>query len=79
MLRGPNKAGVPPVLVIRAGDPIQIEEHTAMVDATLEAVAMGNAATGAALRARLKSGGRVVRAIALGQGRAQLAPEEKRP
>ena len=60
--------------VIRAGDSIRVEEHSAVVDATLEAVAMGNAAEGAPLRVKLKAGGQVVRAIALGPGRARLAP-----
>ncbi|HKF45768.1 MAG TPA: hypothetical protein VKB38_00325 [Terracidiphilus sp.] len=60
--------------VIRAGDAIRVEEHTALVDATLEALAMGDAVAGASLRVKLKAGGHVVRAIAVGPGRAKLAP-----
>lgn len=72
------KAAAKPV--IRAGDGIRVEEHTAFVDATLEALAMGDAAAGATLRVKLKAGGHVVRAVALGPGRAKLATaEEDRP
>ena len=66
--------------VIRAGDRLRVEEHTAHVDAGLEARALGPAAAGSALDARLTIGGRVVRAVALGPGRAALQPEtEARP
>ena len=41
-----------------------VEEHTAVVDARLEAVALGPAAKGGEFRARLKIGGKVVRVIA---------------
>jgi len=66
--------------VIRAGDRLTVEEHTAHVDAALEARALGAAAAGAAFEARLAIGGRVVRVVALGPGRAALEPEtEARP
>ena len=58
--------------VIRAGDRLIVEEHTARVDAVLEARALNPAAPGSALDVRLAIGGRVVRAIALGPGRATL-------
>ncbi len=61
--------------VIRAGDRLTVEEHTARVDAVLEARALSAAAAGSALDARLAIGGRVVRAVALGPGRAVLQPE----
>jgi hypothetical protein len=62
------------LFVIRAGDRLIVEEHTARVDAVLEARALTPAAPGDALNARLTIGGNVVRAIALGPGRAALQP-----
>jgi hypothetical protein len=61
--------------VIRAGDRLTVEEHTAVVDAVLEARALAPAALGGAFDARLMIGGRVVRVVALGPGRAALQPE----
>jgi hypothetical protein len=61
--------------VIRAGDRLVVEEHTPVVDALLEARALNPAAQGSALEARLSIGGRVVRVVALGPGRAELQPE----
>ena len=60
--------------VIRAGDRLTVEEHTPVVDAMLEARAMNPAAAGSAFNARLTIGGMVVRAVALGPGRAALQP-----
>ena len=66
--------------VIRAGERLIVEENTPVVEARLEAVALGPAVVGSVLDARLKIGGRVVRAVALGPGRAELQPEaEARP
>jgi hypothetical protein len=66
--------------VIRVGDRLIVEEHTARVDATLEALALGPAAAGSAFDVRLKMGGKVVRAVALAPGRAAFQPEtEVRP
>ena len=66
--------------IIHAGDRITLEEHTAHVDAVLEAVSLGPAIPGGIFRARLQVGGRVVRAIASRAGHALLAPEtEKQP
>jgi hypothetical protein len=58
--------------VIRAGDHLIVEEHSRVVDAQLEGTALGSAAAGDTLRVRLKIGGKVVRAIAAGPGRATL-------
>jgi len=66
-------AGLRPV--IRAGDRLIVEEHTPLVDAVLEARALNPAAPGSVFDARLTIGGRVVRAVALGPGRAALQPE----
>ncbi len=63
--------------VIRWGDALVVEEHTAVMDARLEAVALGSAEAGAELKARLKIGGKIVRVIALAAGRAVLAPERE--
>jgi len=61
--------------VIRIGDRLIVEEHTARVDAVLEARALNPAAAGASLDVRLAIGGNVVRAVALGPGRATLQPK----
>lgn len=63
--------------MIRAGDALIVEEHTAVVDARLEAIALGSASKDAQFKARLKIGGRVVRVTALGPGGAMLEPEDK--
>jgi hypothetical protein len=61
--------------VIRAGDRLIVEENTAVVEAWLEAVALGPAPSGSPLNARLTIGGKVVRVVALGPGRAAFAAE----
>lgn len=74
-------AGIPdaPLPVIRTGDHLMLEENTAVVEAHLEAVAMGPALAGSPFSVRLKIGGKVVRAVALGPGRAAfLADTEAR-
>ena len=63
--------------VIRAGDGVIVEEHSPVVDARLEATALGPAAGGTEFKARLKIGGKIVCAWALAPGRAELAPELK--
>jgi hypothetical protein len=70
---------MPPLLlpVIHAGDQLMVEEHTAVVEIRLQAVALGPAAKGAVFQARLKLGGKVVRAVAVARGRAVFAPEEE--
>ena len=69
-----------PRTVIRAGERLIVEENTPVVEARLEAVALSPAVVGSVLDARLKIGGRVVRAVALGPGRAELQPQtEARP
>ena len=62
--------------VIHAGDVLIVEEHTAVVEARLEAVALGPAVHGAVIQARLKIGKKVVRVVAVSAGRAVFAPEE---
>jgi hypothetical protein len=62
--------------VIRAGDRLVVEEHTARADAALEARALASAAAGAVFDARLSIGGKVVRVVALGPGRAAFQPEQ---
>ncbi len=63
--------------VIRTGDALMVEEHTAVVDARLEAVALQPAAKGAHFKARLKIGGKVVRVVAISPGHASFAPENE--
>ncbi len=71
----PSKLDSRPVAapVIRAGERLVVEERTPVADAWLEATALEPAQAGAVLRVRLEMGGGVVRAIALGPGRAQFA------
>jgi hypothetical protein len=68
---GAEKASV----VVHAGDRLIVEEHTARVDATLEARALASAAQGAVLNVRLTMSGKVMCAVVLGPGRAALQPE----
>jgi predicted secreted protein len=63
--------------VIHAGDALIVEERTAVVVARLEAVALGPAAQGAVFKARIKIGGKVVRAIAVAAGRAVFVPSDE--
>lgn len=63
-----------PPRVIHAGNRVVVEEHTAVMDAELEGVALNGARSGASLRVRLKIGGRVVSAVALGPGRVAITP-----
>lgn len=73
-----NETGLQSVrAVVRAGDRLIVEENSAVVNARLEAVALGPAAPGVAFAARLQIGGRVVRAVALAPGRAALAPQSE--
>jgi hypothetical protein len=81
--RGTGSAGVcnpgiaPGALlpVIRPGDRLIVEQDSALIHARLEAVALGSAMPGAPVNVRLRIGGRVFRAVALGPGRATLEPE----
>lgn len=60
---------------IRAGDLVVVERSTAVVEARLEAIALEPAAIGTSFNARLRIGGKVVRAVALGVGRAAFEQE----
>jgi hypothetical protein len=74
----PIQPGVePPRPVIHAGDRLVVEENTAVIEARLEAVALGPAVVGSPLDVRLKIGGKVVRAVALGPGRAAFLAEAR--
>ena len=68
-----------PTPVIRGGDRLVVEESSALVEARLEAVAMGSAIEGAEFRLRLTIGGKILRAVALGPGRAAFAGSAGRP
>jgi hypothetical protein len=67
-----------PAPIIRTGDPVIVEENTPVVEARLEAVAMGPAMAGAPFNVRLTIGGRVVRAVAMTPGRAVFQEETQR-
>ena len=67
----------PPHPVIHAGDRLIVEENTAVVESRLEAVALGPAVVGSPLDARLKIGGKIVRAMALAPGRAAFLTEAR--
>jgi hypothetical protein len=66
----------PAVPIIRGGDPLIVLEETAVAEARLDAVALGPAAQGAGFEARLRVTGQAVHVIALGPGRARLAPSD---
>jgi hypothetical protein len=70
----PGSSSTPGRLVIRAGDKLIVEEHSAVVDARLEGTALGPAIGGAFLKVRLSIGGKVVRAKAVGPALAVLLP-----
>jgi hypothetical protein len=59
--------------IIRPGDKLVVEEHSAITDAYLEGVALGPAKPGAVLDVRLSIGGKVVRVVAVAPGQAALA------
>lgn len=63
--------------VIRSGDRLIVEEHSAVVEGRLDAIALGSAACGGSFKARLEIGGRVVEVVALGAGRAALVLETR--
>ena len=63
--------------IVRAGDRVVIEEHSSVVNTRLEAVALEPAGEGAVLQARLKFGGKVMRVIVTGPGRAVIAPQQE--
>jgi len=76
-LISPGPAAFDPV--IRIGDRLIVEEHTAVADASLEAVALSAANLGAPLDVRLRIGGKRLRALATGPGHATLQALEVRP
>ena len=65
--------------VIRCGDRLVVEENSAVVEARLEAVALNSAIQGAELRVRLAIGGKILRVIAIGPGRAVFETNAGRP
>jgi hypothetical protein len=69
----------PPSPVIRGGDRVVVEEKSLLVEARLEGIALGSAVEGAEFRVRLTIGGKVLRAVALGPGRAAFAAIAERP
>ena len=75
-LRQAGRGAETPAPIVHAGDRVIVEEHNAVVDLRLEAVAMGPAAPGTGFNARLAIGGNIVRAIALAPGRAAF-PEQR--
>jgi hypothetical protein len=67
-----------PAPLIRPGDRVVVEENTPVVEARLEAVALGPAQPGSTFNVRLAVGGRVVRVVAVGPGRAVFQEETGR-
>ncbi len=63
---------LPPV--IREGEHLLVTQESAVIDARLDAVALQSAPLGATFKVRLKFSGKVAMAVALGHGRARLAP-----
>jgi len=60
--------------VIRAGDRLLVVESSETVEACFDAVALEPAVLGSVFTARFTAGGGRVRVVALGPGRAALAP-----
>jgi Chaperone for flagella basal body P-ring formation len=66
--------------VIHGGDELMIEEDSKLVEVHLQAVALESAAPGEFIAVRLRSTGKIIRAVAVGPGRAEFAQEtERRP
>jgi hypothetical protein len=65
------------IVAIHAGEALVVEEHSPVVDARLQATALESAVVGSRFEARLKIGGKVVRAVALAPGKAEIKPEVK--
>ena len=60
-------------IVIRAGETLIVVEDTKAAHVELAATALGNARRGEVISARLRTGGKLVKMIATGPGRAVLA------
>jgi hypothetical protein len=72
----PEPAATARQVVVRAGDRLDVEEHTARFNAWFEASALGSASAGSTLNVRLKLSGKIVRALVTAPGSAtMLAPE----
>jgi hypothetical protein len=61
--------------VIRAGDHILLEQHTAALDSTLSGIALGPARAGESFEARLTVGGKPLHAVALSSGHALIVAQ----
>ena len=72
---GGELVAVAPRPVIHAGERLIVVENTPLIEARLEAVALSPAAVGSPLDVRLSIGGKVIQAVALAPGRAQIKPE----
>jgi hypothetical protein len=72
-----QKASATEDTVIRTGDALIVEQHSPIIDARLQAMALGSAAPGNVFPARLTIGGKVVRALAIAAGRAVFVPESE--
>ena len=64
---------LPLPVVIRAGDPLIVEDVAGCASARLEAVALGPATVGSEFRVRLRIGGAVIKVVAVAQGHAKIA------
>jgi flagella basal body P-ring formation protein FlgA len=63
--------------MIRSGERILVEEHTSVVDAQLEAIALRSAKRGEVLQVRLVLGGSILKARVSGPGSAELVTEAR--
>jgi hypothetical protein len=73
-----NRAVVKPVMVIRGGDRVVVEEKTAAIEARLQGVALAPAGVGELVNVRLTAGGWLVRGMVEESGRVRLVGEAKR-
>jgi hypothetical protein len=70
-------ADAPERPIIHSGDRVILEESTPVVEARLEAVALGPALPGSRLQVRLRMGGIVASAVAIAPGRVALLPNRE--
>ena len=79
-LRAGGDGSLPDRILIHAGQKVIVEQHTPLLDAAFEALALNPALAGSGLKVRLRATGKVMSAYAISKGKAVLLPStEARP